>query len=628
MSGKPKFDPSKPFRTVDGGVVDGAVEGQASGLGFDPSRPFKASQVPLDAGPSEASSTPTEADAFFRGATQGVSFGFGDELWGALRAAGDSMPVALGGSGMNESMADAYRRNRDAQRIANARAEAAHGGYYLGGSLAGGLATAPLMPGAGTGRTLWQLAKTGAKVGAASGAAYGVGSSDADLTSARLSDVGQVARDGAVGAGAGLVLGGTAPVIARGTANIVRTVSPYVRGGYIKPTAEAQRLINEGADLTLGHMDPKSPLGRYEDIGANNALGGSLSAARDRSANSIRDVVLSKAAAPGAKPPTRGAPSFDQIEQIAQGFSDGYERVLDNVRIQPDKYLGSGRWRGFFTDETLRGSAKTKGAFEMAVDVPDAPGSVKTRALAWLKDAANRNSLVPRKSGADAGSVDARAVQQFRGDLRKKIAAYEGKTGDEAPHFSDIYKNAERFTTELLEGQLPPEHAEALRAMDKSYRNKLAVEAASSGSAAFKRGPMGGDFNPAEFLESVRKVGATPELESIARDAYSIHEAKFPLTGVQHVAAEVAPIAKFLGPAWAQAANLSPGLRRHALRPAAAPGMSSRAISAVGRLGERLGVSPVTQSAGTRTLYELLTEPRFESFAEWDRENQPVAVIR
>lgn len=164
--------------------------------------------------------TPSTGEAAARGAAQGLTFGFMDELQGAEDATSKKVPVydiaqairtldpvrglaALGSMAKSvregrpsealvsrAPVADTYRASRDAVRERNAAAEEAHPWAYRGGALAGSLATAPLAPG----NTAAQAARLGALAG--------LGGSDADLT---RGEVGQAALDTARGAGMGLV---------------------------------------------------------------------------------------------------------------------------------------------------------------------------------------------------------------------------------------------------------------------------------------------------------------------------------------------------------------------------------------------------------------------------------------
>lgn len=201
------------------------------------------SPAPTPIAPPASTEGPSREESFLRGGAQGATLGFGDELQGAIQAAA---PPATGAaalvnpvaalrwladktSGVPEDQLEAgravdaakedqlaaqgplarlrrfatdYQQSRDSARRENDAAKEAHGGYYLGGNLAGGALTAPLMPG-GAVKTAGQAALQGAKLGAAAG----LGGSGADLTSGKLADVGAAAGDTALGAGLGALAG-------------------------------------------------------------------------------------------------------------------------------------------------------------------------------------------------------------------------------------------------------------------------------------------------------------------------------------------------------------------------------------------------------------------------------------
>jgi hypothetical protein len=599
---KPKFDPSKPF--------------EASKPAFDPSRP-------VDAAPTEPAG-PSRTEAALRGAAQGATVGFAEETNGFLQALGRKyLPDSLGGSPeqlRNVSLGDLYRMHRDAFRAEDQAAEAAHPGYYLGGNVVGGLPLAIASGGkAGGARTLGQVVRHGAKVGGLTGAAYGLGSSGADLT---RGDVGQAGFDATLGGLLGGTLGAGAPLLSAGVGwtarNIGAPIMSAVRGGFVKPTPEAQRLTQKGVELSLGQMDPASGFGRLEELAAGKALGGaSVTAARERGAAGARDALLESAGLPGATPPTRGAPVAQQLEELRGGFSKAYDDALGGAKLEPEKYLGNGKWRGLLTDESVQGAAKTKGAFELAAYARDIDASpvVRERALGWLTDKAQ--ALMPTKSGPNAGKVDARSIHALRTQLRDKIRSL-GKEGDDRG-LREIYGRAEGFVTELLEGQLPPERAALLRSADAHYRNLLSVEDASDAVRAFR---ADGEFSPLELLNVIRKRGATPELEGVARDAYKTLTAKYAPTGIQVAATESIPLLKTVGPAWAALANA--GLRNHALNPKWQPGLPARALTATGRWLEGAARSSGASTPAARTLQELLfpeaaPPPPFYAMAEDER---------
>lgn len=349
----------------------------------------------------------------------------------------------------------------------------------------------------------------------------------------------------------------------------LKTLKDMMRGGYIKPTPEAQRLTQEGLSLTLGHSDPGSVFARFEEIAANSAPGAELTRQRAGVGAEALNLLLKKATAPGMEPPDAGAAVKDQVKALRAGFDQLYDEALGGVRLQPELYKGKGKWVGLFADETVTGAAKSKGAFEKAVEVPDASDSVKARALEKLKDLASRNSLTPRKSGAEVGTVEARAIQALRRDIRTLKRKYAGGTGDEAPQFEEIYKRAEDFTTELLEGQLPPEAAAKLRTADSHFRDLLAVEDASSGKIAHRNG---GEFTHDDLLDAIWRLdGVSPALDRAARDVRAVLKPNYPKTGALTGAASSLLEGKFALPLWARMANASPRLRAHALGQGSAP---------------------------------------------------------
>lgn len=133
------FDPSKPFDKVS-----------APASKFDPDKEFEV----LD-----DSEGPGRLESLGRGALQGISLGYADEIAGAIEAA----------------LTDkTYTQSRDEARSSNSKAQEANPWTYGAGELGGG-ATTLLVPGAaGVG--------AGLKGAAALGAAGALGSSSADLT--------------------------------------------------------------------------------------------------------------------------------------------------------------------------------------------------------------------------------------------------------------------------------------------------------------------------------------------------------------------------------------------------------------------------------------------------------------
>ena len=161
----------------------------------------------------------SRAGSAVRGAAQGASFGFGDEL--------AALPAVLPGG---ETYGDAVGRIRDGNRAAKER----HPLTYFGGELSGAVATG------GTG-----LARMGAvKGGAAGGAAYGAGSAEGGL--------GDRAKGGAVGAATGALFGKGTEVLVRSGRQGVRSLAKRLKGVTEETTgAQLERL----STMTFRQLD-------------------------------------------------------------------------------------------------------------------------------------------------------------------------------------------------------------------------------------------------------------------------------------------------------------------------------------------------------------------------------------
>lgn len=150
--------------------------------------------------PSPKRIPPTVTESALRGAMQGATFGFGDELVGAAKSAND---VLFGTKKMKE-LPESYRQHRDVSRAYNEAAREVNPNAYTAGEVAGGIGTA-FIPGLGLLKGGTALKAIGQ--GAAIGGLQGLGTSNADLTKG---DIGNAAEDVVGGATVGGALGGVA----------------------------------------------------------------------------------------------------------------------------------------------------------------------------------------------------------------------------------------------------------------------------------------------------------------------------------------------------------------------------------------------------------------------------------
>jgi hypothetical protein len=172
-----------------------------------------------------ADAGPSELDSAGRGLVQGATFGLRDELAGALKSpVGGLKEIANKfGAGYTDDDVAKYKAERDASRSLDAEAKAANPKSYMGGELGGAVATS-FIPGLGLAEGAG-LANTAAHA-AGTGAAFGVGGSEADTIGDLARDASLGAATGAVGGAAGYGVGKGLAALGKGAAGLVSKAAP------------------------------------------------------------------------------------------------------------------------------------------------------------------------------------------------------------------------------------------------------------------------------------------------------------------------------------------------------------------------------------------------------------------
>jgi hypothetical protein len=149
----------------------------------------------------DSSITPSQTESAVRGAAQGATFGFADELAGSLGVLKNIKGIASG----SDSLKSVYEKERDESRAAYKAAQEANPKTYLAGEIGGGVASS-FVPGLNIakGASLAKIATTAA-VG---GALQSAGSTEA-------TDITEQAKDVASGALVGGVIGGSLGAVSR-----------------------------------------------------------------------------------------------------------------------------------------------------------------------------------------------------------------------------------------------------------------------------------------------------------------------------------------------------------------------------------------------------------------------------
>jgi hypothetical protein len=282
-----------------------------------------------------------------RGALQGATFGFSDEIWGGLKGGYDTL--ANGGN-----FIDNYAHVRDETRAANERAQRANPGTYLAGEIAGGVAGPGGIAGAATrlglrggeriaARSLAERIRRGSAAGAGYGAAYGFGTAEGDP----VSQLGSTAAGAASGAAMGAAL---PPLVDAASAVGSRLMLP-IRGA-LNPEAVGREKLAEAL------MRDRSPGGR-PDFNVLDAILPRLDRARasqpdvmlaDMGGENTRNLMRSAAnmAGTGAQRLNRtlDARQANQWRQIEKSMSRGignpsdYAASVDQIVAMRDAAAG------------------------------------------------------------------------------------------------------------------------------------------------------------------------------------------------------------------------------------------------------------------------------------------------
>lgn len=183
------------------------------------------------------------------GIKQGVSFGFDDELAGLGHATGSAIKGAgsfLMGNGFNQDLGQEYSDARDIYKRQEDQFRTAHPGQALTTNLFGGLVSggtiAKGVQGAYQAGGLGRATLQGAKSGAIFGGVTGVGTADGGVEERALG--------GAIGAGAGGVLGAALPTATSLIAKTGRHIINGLRGGVAR-TKSATAAADKNAYLML-----------------------------------------------------------------------------------------------------------------------------------------------------------------------------------------------------------------------------------------------------------------------------------------------------------------------------------------------------------------------------------------
>jgi len=309
----------------------------------DGTDPATINKVMAEAAGQQAGPAPVSSlESFGRGAAQGVTFGFGDEMYAGIKGAGS----AIGGG----SFRDTYNREVEAVRQANTSARQANPLAYIGGEVVGGMAlpvgvAGTAARGARAAVSLGGRAARGARAGAVAGGAYGFGTATGGEGS--LPDQAMKRATEAIPAAAtGAAVGAVAPFAIDAGANFVKGLTNPIRAAF-RPRQTAEAKVGEALlrdfgdrenvaqlptlDRRLQSAQAQKPGVMLADVGGQNT--------RDllRSASNLPSAAASRLQKTLDR---RQSFQWSRIERdLAQTLSDGnrFGQVMDQIKEQLQK---------------------------------------------------------------------------------------------------------------------------------------------------------------------------------------------------------------------------------------------------------------------------------------------------
>lgn len=308
--------------------------------------------------------------------------------------------------------------------------------------------------------------------------------------------------------------------ISEGTAS---AVSKY-RPGF-KRTPEAQRLIDQGVDLTPGQMNPLGVMSAMEQLPIKAhipVLGGVMMDARSNARLSWQTQVAEAASAPGTKIKSR------DINEMADEAFDSFGPMYDKAKGYPVSPVV--RKTTEAEGITATESVPLRQAFANAVKDKSIQADPATRNQTgvWLM---NKLGALQRKPGSPA--LDSGQLIELRSDIRAQIRA-NAKAKDAGKNDSaQLMRGAEQALTDALESQLPKEALDSLRAADAKYGDYKVFEAAV---AKAKDSPAG--FSPENLAQAIKESTTVSDyargggrMRQMAKDAKATLPDGMPATG-------------------------------------------------------------------------------------------------
>lgn len=215
--------------------------------------------------------------------------------------------------------------------------------------------------------------------------------------------------------------------------------------GGLKRTPEAQRLMDQGIDLTPGQMNPTGTLSKIEQVSEHIPFVGEIvKDARRTPAQQFQRAIIEKGAAPGTK--IANADANTMLSKAYESFGPLYDQA-----------------KGVPIDPAVRATLNT--AFKSAASNRKVMAGTDERASVadWLD---NEVSSLEGKNGA---MLDSGQLIELRSHIREEIREKRMSDTSADRTKAKLLVPAEQSVTRELTKRLTPEAATALQTADSRY---------------------------------------------------------------------------------------------------------------------------------------------------------------
>jgi hypothetical protein len=427
------------------------------------------------------------AESALRGASQGLTFGFGDEIVGA----GTGVAEALSGGSFEEG----YDRGLEGNREANRDARAANPGTYLAGEIGsallipGGAAKLGIKGASAAARGgLGARTAAGAKEGAVYGSLFGAGHADGGAQN-RL-------QGAAIGAGFGAGVGAALPAAVDAGAGLANAATARVRAS-LNPKRTARLKVGEALSRDLsGAGDEIGPLAGVERaadklrlqrsrrnpagdfVPSSRTAGDADTVLADVGGQETRDLLRS-AANQSSKSSTRLRNTLNRRQRLQ------YKRLSDDLSLA----LGDGR-AALSTIDALEETAKAqagplfKAAFARELPVTARLQEVMSRpAMERLWELAE---TAARNENVNLAGAPLKALHRIKIEIDRQIGQVKRGVQDSKANW-DV-RTLVTLKNDLKNAIEVPEYKAALQAYAGPFAIRNAIE--EGAEEVFKLSPQ------------------------------------------------------------------------------------------------------------------------------------------